>query len=399
MSDLTLLFWTSILILAYTYLGYPALIWLWAKLRPRPLCTGRLEPKVTVLVVAYNEGRRIVERLENLLTLDYPKELLEVILASDGSTDDTVERARAFRQAGVTIAVFRTRRGKPAVLDEMIPKAQGEIVVLADARQRFDRDVLRVLVSSFADPRVGAVSGELILTPNVAGTSAGQGVGFYWRYEKFVRRHESRVDSTVGMTGAIYAIRRNLFEPIPRDTLIDDVLIPMRIVSRGYRVLFESRAHAYDRVAATPGEEFTLKVRTMAGNFQLLTRESWLLNPFQNRLWLQVLSHKGLRLLSPVFFLTAFGVNLLAVTSPLYTWTFGGQLLFYAAALGGCLLRNSSKRLRFLSVPYVICLFQWASIVAFFRFVTGRQSVRWDGASSQRDQSRLLSGRGSVPQH
>ena len=111
MSDLTLLFWTSILILAYTYLGYPALIWLWAKLRPRPLCTGRLEPKVTVLVVAYNEGRRIVERLENLLTLDYPKELLEVILASDGSTDDTVERARAFRQAGVTIAVFRTRRG------------------------------------------------------------------------------------------------------------------------------------------------------------------------------------------------------------------------------------------------------------------------------------------------
>jgi len=399
MLDLTIPFWISILILGYTYLGYPALIWLWARLRPRTLCAGRHEPKVTVLVVAYNEGRRIAERLENLLTLDYPKELLEIILASDGSTDDTVERAGAYRQAGVTIAAYKTRRGKPAVLNELVPKAQGEIVVLADARQRFDRDVLRVLVGSFADPRVGAVSGELILTPNAAGTSVGQGVGFYWRYEKSVRRHESRVNSTVGVTGAIYAIRRNLFEPIPRDTLIDDVLIPMRVVARGYRVLFESRAHAYDRVAATPGEEFTRKVRTVAGNFQLFTREFWLLNPFRNRLWLQVLSHKGLRLLSPVFFLTALGTNLLVVSSPLYAWTLGGQILFYAAALGGYSLRNSSKQIRLLSVPYVICLFQWATIVAFFRFVTGRQSVQWDGGSSQRGQSRLLSGSGSVPQH
>ena len=164
---------------------------------------------------------------------------------------------------------FAVRRGKAAVLNDVVPRASGAIVVLADARQRFEPDTVRALTRPFADPAVGAVSGELILTETPDGPTVGRGVGVYWRYEKLIRKSESRVDSTVGATGAIYAIRRELFEPIPEDTLLDDVLIPLRIVRRGYRVLFEPAARAWDRVAASAGEELARKVRTLAGNFQL----------------------------------------------------------------------------------------------------------------------------------
>src|SRR5207237_1197769 len=155
---------------------------------------------------------------------------IEILIASDGSTDGTSEHARAHEVAGVTVIAFATRRGKPAVLNDVVPKARGVIVVLTDARQQFEPGALRTLIEGFADPQVGAVSGELILTRAGGGEAAmREGVGFYWRYEKFIRRNESRVGSTVGATGAIYAIRRDLFEPVPEDTILDDVLIPMSI--------------------------------------------------------------------------------------------------------------------------------------------------------------------------
>jgi len=384
MNSSALLFWIALLLLGYTYLGYPALLWAWDALRPRPIRPQGIapaEPPVSVLVVGHNEAERIEERLRNLLSLDYPQARLEIVLASDGSTDDTVERARAYEPAGVKVFAFESRRGKPAVLNALIPKMQGEIIVLADARQRFEPKTLRVLAGAFADPQVGAVSGELMLTPAAKDGMIGEGVGAYWRYEKFIRRHESRVDSTVGATGAIYAIRRDLFEPTPEDTILDDVLIPIRIARRGYRVLFEPGARAWDRAAATPREEFTRKVRTIAGNFQLFARESWLLNPFHNRLWLQTISHKGLRLLSPVLLMTAFWANCLLTANPLYRAALGGQVLFYAAALGGYVLRHAHRSLPILSVPYMFCLLHWATVVALFRFVTGGQSVMWERVS------------------
>lgn len=378
-----LLFWASILLLGYTYAGYPALLFAWARLRARRAQRRAMEPSVTVLIAAHNEGKRIVPRLENILSLDYPRDRVDVLIASDGSSDDTVERARAYEQARVQVVEFRTRRGKPAVLNELVKKAQGEIVVLADARQRFERGALRALLGRFSDSKVGAVSGELILTQNAGGTAVGEGVGFYWRYEKFIRQNESLVDSAVGATGAIYAIRRELFESIPEDTILDDVLIPMRIARRGYRVVFESAARAYDRAAATAHEEFTRKVRTIAGNFQLLAREPWLLNPFRNRLWLQTVSHKALRLLTPVFLLAAFTFNLpLLADSLFYQCALAGQCLFYTSALGGFALRNKRRKIPLLSVPYVLCLLSCATVVAFFRFLTGRQRVTWQSATA-----------------
>lgn len=382
MISQTVLFWTCVVFLAYTYLGYPAVVHAWAKLRRQPCRWRNIEPTVSLVVVVHNEATRTEGRLKNLFALDFPRDRLEILIASDGSTDGTLEAARAYEDRGVTVIAFDTRRGKPAVLNDVIPKAQGEIVVLADARQHFEADTLLALVNPFADATVGAVSGELILTqPEGGRTSIEEGVGFYWRYETFIRRNESLVDSTVGATGAIYAIRKELFEPIPEDMILDDVLLPMRIARRGYRILFEPAARAYDRPAATANEEFTRKVRTIAGNFQLLAREHWLLNPFRNRLWLQTISHKVLRLLSPLFLTGVLVANLLLLNESFYRWTLGIQLAFYSAALGGCILHLARIRILATSVPYVFCLLNCATVVAFFRFVTGRQRVTWKKAS------------------
>ncbi|MBI2827733.1 MAG: glycosyltransferase family 2 protein [Acidobacteria bacterium] len=378
MASETVVFWLGAFLLGYTYLGYPVLMWIWASLRSRPPRPRNIEPTVSLVLVAHNEARRIEGRIENLLSLDYPRDRLEILIASDGSTDGTAERARAYEPAGLSVMAFEIRRGKPAVLNDLVSKARGEIVVFADARQRFEAGALRAIVAPFGDPQIGAVSGELILTDDAEGTAVGKGVGFYWRYEKFIRWNESQVDSSMGATGAIYAIRRELFEPIPQDTILDDVWLPMRIVGRGYRVVFAPGARACDRAAATAREEFARKVRTMAGNFQLFARERWLLNPFRNRLWLQTLSHKGLRLVSPFLLAGTLFVNLALVDVAAYRWLLLGQAAFYAAALVGCALRNTRWSFAPLSGAYVFCLLHWAVLVGLVRFLKKRQGVTWE---------------------
>jgi len=373
------LFWISVLLIGYSQIGYTALIHAWAAGRRRG-DDDRDErvPKVSILVVAHNEAARIEGRIENLLALDYPRDRLEIVVGSDGSNDDTASRARGFAAAGVRVLAFHRRRGKTSVLNDLVPRCRGEIVVLADARQRFEPDAVRALVRRFADRTVGAVGGELILADS-AGSTVGRGLGLYWRFEKSIRLSESRVDSTVGATGAIYAIRRDLFDPIPDDTILDDVLIPMRIVRLGYRVVFEPAARAHDRPAAAAREEFVRKVRTIAGNFQMFARERWMLNPLRNRLWLQTVSHKGLRLLGPLLLTTALVSNVCLAGRPFYDWTLLLQGVFYASALVGHLER-AARRLPVVAVPYTLCLLNWATVVAFLHVLTGRQSVTWERA-------------------
>jgi cellulose synthase/poly-beta-1,6-N-acetylglucosamine synthase-like glycosyltransferase len=378
MTGVILGFWGSILLLGYAHLGYPLLIWAWSRLRPRPVRPGSIEPRVTVLVVAYNEAARIPRRLANLLALDYPADRLQILLASDGSTDGTAEHAARHAQGRVEIVRCPARRGKTAVLNAVLPRATGEIVILGDARQLFAPGAVRALVAAFADPAVGAASGELVLAGGDGSHAVGEGLGFYWRYEKHIRRCEGLVDSTIGVTGAIYAVRRDLVERIPDDTLLDDVVIPMRVVRRGYRVLFEPAARAYDRVSPTPAEEFRRKVRTIAGTFQLFARERWLLNPRRNRVWLQTVSHKGLRLLGPLLLGAALATNLALAEGALYRATLAAQIAFYLAALAGWARRNGRRTHVALAAPYVFCLLNWATVVAFARFVSGRQRVTWD---------------------
>ena len=294
---LLFLFWASIAIIGYTFAGYPLTLALWGAVRPRSWRREPYEPAVSVVIAAHNEAGFMSQKIRNLIALDYPADRLEILIGSDGSTDGTAERILAISEARVRPFIFPQRRGKAEVLNTLIPKARGEIILLADARQTFDPSVLRVLTRSFADPEVGAVSGELVLGRSQPGSAVGNGSGLYWRYEKFIRSRESAVDSSIGATGAIYAIRKSLFQSIPDDTILDDVLIPLRITRGGHRVVFDREALAYDFASAAPGQEFTRKVRTLAGNFQLFARERWLCNPFRNRLWWQVISHKALRLI------------------------------------------------------------------------------------------------------
>lgn len=378
MSTASLAFWCSTAVLAYTYTGYPLLLLVWDWLLARPPRKVWNEPFVSLIVVAYNEAARIGQRIENFLDLEYNWGRVEIIVASDGSTDDTVKEAEAYRSSFLKVVEFRSRRGKTAVLNELIPAASGEIVVLADARQRFEAEALRELMAAFSDPQVGAVSGELVLLGGNGGSEVGKGVDFYWRYEKLLRQMESRVDSSIGVTGAIYALRRALFRPIPETTILDDVLIPMNVVRQGYRVLFEARARAYDWVSADADTEFKRKLRTIAGNFQLFFMQPWMLNPLANRLWFQTLSHKACRLLSPLCLALAFVANLLLAAEPVYRGLLALQVAFYAAAFLGHLTRRAARRPLLLNVPYAFCLLNWATVLALVRLVSGRQQVTWE---------------------
>jgi hypothetical protein len=380
-----IVFWIAFLILGYVCAGYPVLARVRATLRPRTRLRKAIEPSVTIIVSAHNEGERIERRLRNLLSLDYPADRLEIILGSDGSTDDTVERARAFEPEGVVVAEFSNRRGKPALLNALVPRAKGEIVVFADARQRFDRMALRALVSNFADPGVGVVSGHLILTAGTDAEIGGEGAAMYWHYEKLIRSTESKSGSTVGATGAIYAIRRALFEPLPVDTILDDVVIPVRIARRGYQVVFEPDAKAFDVAPPTAQGELVRKTRTIGGTFQLFARDRWLLNPRVNPLWFETVSHKALRLTLPLLLAALFVSNLVLLEWWPYQLTMAGQVTFYAAAVAGCGHRNARGRALILKLPYTMCLLSWATVLGFVRFLTDHQQVTWDRITTSAD--------------
>lgn len=378
----SIMFWAAMGLMAYMFIGYPLALLLWSAVRPRRWRQQPCEPNISIVISAYNEAPSIVTKIQNLLALDYPAERVEILVGSDGSTDSTAEQLLTVSDERIRVFIFSQRRGKPAVLNTLVPKAHGDIVVLCDVRQKFEAGVLRAFARSFADPQVGAVTGEMILTKE-GGTAASGSSGLYWRYETFIRSRESIIDSAIAVTGAICAIRKTLFEPIPEDTILDDVLIPLRIARRGYRVIVESEARAFDSAYADPHHEFTRKVRTLAGNFQLFVRERWLFHPLRNRLWWQTISHKALRLLIAPLQITAIVSNVaLFSASPFYKLTMLAQLMFYASALSGWVLPRAWKKPFVLTFPFFFCLLSWASVLAFLRSITGRQPVTWQKATA-----------------
>jgi biofilm PGA synthesis N-glycosyltransferase PgaC len=344
------LFWASVLLVAYVYAGYPLLLAMWSAIAGRPVRkgvfpTGRNWPAVSVIVAAHNEGARLPARVANLLDQIYPGPL-EVIVVSDGSTDHT--HAALARFSNRVRSIELPRGGKPLALNAGAEAAAGEILVFADARQRFTPDAIRELVSNFDDPDVGGVTGELILDcelqPGALDSSIAEGVGLYWKYEKWLRRHESRVRSTLGATGAIYAVRRSLWQPLPASTLLDDVLAPMRVVLAGKRIVFEERARAFDRVAPDGIAESRRKTRTLAGNYQILMLEPRLLLPIVNPVWIQYASHKIGRLLVPWALLVALVASaFLARNRWYYAVALILQLGFYGLAALGAWMESRDR--------------------------------------------------------
>ena len=375
---LAILFWGGSALLVYTFLGYPVLVHSLGKssplVRTSKTDTPPSPPSVSVVLIVRNEGSRIDARLQNLLDTHHPIDSLEIIVVSDGSDDDTVERAK-FAGDHVNLIEKETRRGKPACLNDGVSVATGELIVFADARQKFTPETIPALVRAFTDPEVGAVSGELIIVESETGIATG--VDAYWKLEKAVRLGESRLDSSIGCTGAIYAIRRELFRRLPDDTLLDDVVCPMQIALQDKRVLFEPEAVAYDPQHLEPSLEQRRKRRTLAGNFQMLFRyPSWLV-PWKNRLILQLISHKYLRLLAPVLLVHTLvvAVILAALGSPFFLLASLAQGTFYLLAVVGMLLPGTSRKC--FSLPAGFVFLNIMTVLGFFDYLRGRHQQGW----------------------
>lgn len=291
-----IVFWGAAGLLAYTYAGYPMLLLALARLRPRPVARGTWLPPVSVVMTVYQGAGELAAKLDNLLALDWPA-ALDIVVACDGCSDASAAIARGYQDRGVRVLEFPQRRGKAACVNDAVAAATGELLLMTDVRQRIEPGALRALAANFADANVGVAGGELRFADPDTGFAAS--VDAYWRYETAIRGAESASGSVVGVSGALYALRRAAFQPLPPGTVLDDVLVPMRAVREGYRVVLEPGAVAWDQASAVPAQERRRKLRTLAGNFQLLALAPWLLVPGANPLWLRFVSHKLLRLASP----------------------------------------------------------------------------------------------------
>ena len=366
------LFWCSLFLLIYTFAGYPLFLRFVNLVSRRkfpvaPAVTSSDFPSVSFLIVARNESARIAARLQNLAECRYPGER-EIILVCDACDDDTAERAQGCGLTiPLTIVPLAERSGKSKALNIAASQAKGAIFVFADARQRFDPGAVEAMAALLVQHReAAAVSGSLEIEPSTEGAAAGMDA--YWRLEKWIRNEESRWDSVIGCTGAIYAMRREDFHPIPQDTLIDDVVVPMQALVRGRRILFEPAAVAYDPQALDTHHEKRRKVRTLAGNYQMLFRyPQWLL-PWVNRAWWQLLSHKYLRLGGPLYLAACLaGALILAPSSLFFQVALAAQVLAYLVGFAG--MTPSLRRFRILSIPAGFLFLQLQSAKAFLHYL------------------------------
>lgn len=366
-------FWVAAATIGYAYVGYAVWLWLRSRWAPRPVRRGGAEPAVSAVMVVRNEESVIARKLENLLTLDYPPKKMEVVVVSDGSSDGTAAILEGFGgNPRVRTLLKPVSQGKALGLNDGIKLASGEILLFTDARQAIEPAALRLLVENFADPAVGCVSGELMLGDPASGET-GKGMGLYWRVEKKIRELESASGSVAGATGALYCARRDLLEPLPEGTILDDVLLPMQVVRQGARVVFDSRARAWDSPDLGESREFSRKVRTLSGNYQLLQLAPWLLSS-KNPIRFQFVSHKLSRLAVP-FALVALLVASLCLPQPFYRAVLGAQLAFYALSLAALAGVKIGPLSRLADAARTFVVLNSAALVAFVNFVTGRKAV------------------------
>ena len=363
-----------IALVAYSLIGYPLLISILSRFRSSassphlPTSPSSATPLSVVLCV-HNASSVIDDRLENLLSCKWSGQL-EVIVYCDGCTDNTAHRLRSWASKGVKIVESPQLRGKAAGLNTAIPTCTSPIVVLCDVRQTFAPDALENLVAPFADPQVGAVSGCLAITPSDSG--GGRGVDLYWRLESKLREWEGRFDSVIGCTGSICAIRRDLFQSLPEDTLLDDVVIPMQIAYAGHRVLYASSAIAFDPQTLDPKVEKKRKLRTLVGNFQMIERYPEWMSPGKCRLWWQLISHKYLRLLVPWLLMAIASLSIMAPKTHFIRLLLVTQSIAYCSATIGLLLPRLRNRI--VTVPAGFVLLQFSCLTAFFAYLKHRKN-------------------------
>jgi cellulose synthase/poly-beta-1,6-N-acetylglucosamine synthase-like glycosyltransferase len=369
----------SLAVCAWVYAGYPLFLVVLARLRPAPRLRKPVALPVTAIVAAHNEAAVIGAKIRNLRASDYPPELLEIVVASDGSTDDTVDVARA---GGADIVLGLPRLGKVRTLSAAAERAGGSVLVFTDADSVLEAGSLASLVASFADPHVGGAGGNL-LSADTPGSSVAGGEGLYWRYEQWIKLLEDRVGSTVSAAGSLYAVRRDLFSPPALVAGADDFLISTEVVRRGYRLVFEPGATVRIDSPAESGTAVRRKVRVINGGLRAAFSLGRLLIPFVGGLYgFEVLTHKILRRFVPLFLIAALASSaVLAARDPAGWLALGPQLVLYALALAGWLGRGHAwGRARPLYVPYFFCLANTASLLAVVSLARGVRFERWDPA-------------------
>lgn len=401
-----IVFLTSVALIAYACIGYPAVIWLLSRLRPRPVRRADIEPTVSVIIAAHNEQNAIAGKLENTMALDYPEHKLEIIVASDCSTDRTDEIVREFLGRGVSLHRQTARLGKTMVQNSAAEVATGEVLVFTDATTEYRRDALRKLVRPFADSRVGCVSSRLIYVDR-SQTSVGRGCRSYWSYEEFLREAESRFGSMIGVTGCLYAVRRSSYSALEPD-MCSDFVIASEIHRKGLRTIYEPNAISIEDTNEQSRDEFRMRVRIMHQTMNALSRYRDVLSPARSGMYaFQMLSHKVLRYAISALLLIAFLSNLFIDSqSSVYRFTMAVQGAFYAAALAGFVLARFGHVGGPLAIPYYFALANAAIIVAFVKFVRGEAHAVWeplrsfDQSAARGDAGRAAPGIGAdrVPQ-
>ncbi|HLE52964.1 MAG TPA: glycosyltransferase family 2 protein [Anaerolineales bacterium] len=394
-----ILFWGALTLIFYGYVIFPLLVWLYGLIRHRPYKSAEITPHVSVIIAAHNEAGSIAARLDNLLALEYPRDHLEVLIASDGSTDDTDAIVRSYTNRGITLLAL-PRQGKIPALNTAAAAATGEILVFSDANSVFAPDALRYLVMPFADSQIGGVAGnqKYLVKRGIGGTIDGE--RGYWNFDRILKRSQSRAGNVISATGSIYAIRRSLFHPIPPG-VTDDFVTSTSVIVQGYRLVFAPDALAYEPVAQSSDIEFGRKVRVTTQGLRAVLVMSSLLNPFRYGFYaIQVISHKVIRRLMVFPLLGLFFVNpLLWNRGVFYQVTTLLQLGFYGCAILGMLLRRSRLgRLKVFSIPFFFCMVYAASLLATVNILRGRRIELWEPQRKETSLNEVaLQGSLSVP--
>ncbi len=375
------IFWFGLATVFYTYLGYGLIITLLAAFtrRNKPETkTESFEPGISFIVAAWNEAAWIRKKAENSLALDYPPERIEFIFVTDGSDDGTPELLEPYDR--IKVMHQQERKGKIAAMERAAEKAAHPILIFSDANTTLNNQALRNIVKHYANPEVGAVAGEKRIRMEDEEAASGAGEGLYWKYESYLKKCDYRFYSVVGAAGELFSVRRDLYEPIEPDTLLDDFVISMRVAEKGFRVAYAPDAWAEERPSADVRAEMSRKVRIAAGGIQSVLRLRSLLNPFTNlRLWFLYISHRVLRwTLAPLFLPLIFVTNILLYSdSVIYLIAIILQLMFYTMALLGYILERRKVRVKLLFVPFYFTFMQVCMYLGWWRFSRGKQSVMW----------------------
>ncbi|HYC28228.1 MAG TPA: glycosyltransferase family 2 protein [Chitinophagaceae bacterium] len=386
-----ILFWFSLFIIAYSYVGYGILLYFLVMLKkllrkfPKPSATT-YEPNVSLVVAAYNEEEFIHIKIKNTLELDYPKDKLQVIFITDGSSDAT---PRIVRDSPFELLHQPERRGKVAAMNRAIGYVKAPIVVFCDANTLLNRECIRELAKHYTDPKVGAVAGEKKVLSGADAKAAGAGEGIYWKYESFLKKLDSQFYSVVGAAGELFSVRTHLFERAQEDTIIEDFVQSLKVCLKGYVVRYEPGAYATETASVSIKDEQKRKVRICAGAFQAMGMLKELFNVFKYPvLSFQFISHRILRwTLCPLCLILLLLSNVALVIMGagwFYAIFLGLQGVFYLLAITGWLYANRNIKLKLLYIPYYFLFMNLSVFMGFSRFIRKRQTVLWEKAARQK---------------